>query len=336
MNLLVTGGAGFIGSRYVRTLLADGYPGWEGAAVTVLDKLTYAGNPASLAGLPESRCRLVVGDVSDPAQADELVAGHDLVVHFAAESHNDNSLADPSPFIRTNLVGTFTILESVRRHGTRLHHVSTDEVYGDLELDDPKRFTEDSPYQPSSPYSASKAGSDHLVRAWVRSFDVRATISNCSNNYGPWQHIEKFIPRQITNVITGGRPKLYGSGHNVRDWIHADDHSSAVWTILNQGRVGETYLIGADGERSNLEVVRLILKHFGRPEDDFDHVTDRAGHDLRYAIESGKLRTELGWQPRFADFEAGLTDTIAWYQAHEDWWRPAKEATEASYAARGQ
>ena len=194
------------------------------------------------------------------------------------------------PFIQTNIIGTFTILEAVRKHDERLHHVSTDEVYGDLELDDPKRFTEDTPYNPSSPYSASKAGSDHLVRAWVRSFGVRATISNCSNNYGPWQHIEKFIPRQITNVIDGIRPKLYGSGENVRDWIHADDHSSAVWTILNKGEIGETYLIGADGEKNNLEVVQLILTLMGQPADDFDHVNDRAGHDMRYAIESGKLR----------------------------------------------
>jgi dTDP-glucose 4,6-dehydratase len=260
----------------------------------------------------------------------------DAVVHYAAESHNDNSLEDPGPFIRTNIVGTFTLLEAVRKHGKRFHHVSTDEVYGDLELDDLKRFTEDTPYNPSSPYSASKAGSDHLVRAWVRSFGLRATISNCSNNYGPWQHIEKFIPRQITNVIMGGRPKLYGDGLNVRDWIHADDHSSAVWTILNDGEIGETYLIGADGEKNNLEVVQLILKHFGRPQDDFDHVTDRAGHDRRYAIESGKLRQELGWQPTYQDFEAGLAATIEWYQAHEDWWRPHKEATEATYAAKGQ
>ena len=331
MSLIITGGAGFIGSNFVHHVVTH-----TDLEVTVLDKLTYAASRESLAGLPEDQVSLVVGDVADAEIVDPLVAQHDAVVHFAAESHNDNSLDDPSPFIRTNLIGTFTILESVRRHGTRLHHVSTDEVYGDLELDDPKRFTEDSPYQPSSPYSASKAGSDHLVRAWVRSFDVRATISNCSNNYGPWQHIEKFIPRQITNVIDGGRPKLYGSGQNVRDWIHADDHSSAVLAILDQGRIGETYLIGADGEKSNLDVVRLILKHFGRPEDDYDQVTDRAGHDLRYAIESGKLRTELAWQPRFADFEAGLADTIAWYQTHEDWWRPHKEATEASYAARGQ
>src|SRR5690606_25101245 len=194
--------------------------------------------------------------------------------------------------------GTFVLLEAVRKAGVRFHHVSTDEVYGDLELDDPNRFTEETAYTPSSPYSATKAGSDHLVRAWVRSFGVQATVSNCSNNYGPWQHVEKFIPRQITEVLEGRRPRLYGSGENVRDWIHADDHSSAVWTILNAGRIGETYLIGADGQKSNLEVARMILTLMGRDADDFEHVTDRAGHDLRYAIESGKLRTALGWQPR--------------------------------------
>ncbi len=228
------------------------------------------------------------------------------------------------------------MLEAVRRHDTRFHHVSTDEVFGDLELDDPKRFTEDTPYRPSSPYSASKAGSDHLVLAWVRSFGVRATISNCSNNYGPWQHVEKFIPRQITNLLQGSRPRLYGTGANVRDWIHVDDHSSAVLAILERGRIGETYLIGADGERSNLEVVRAILRLMGRDEDDFDHVTDRAGHDLRYAIESGKLRGELGWKPRYLDFEEGLARTIDWYRENDAWWRPHKEATEAGYAARGQ
>ena len=330
-RVLVTGGAGFIGSNFVHHLMAH-----TDARVTVLDKLTYAASRESLAELPQDRVSLVVGDIAEPDVVDPLVAEHDAVVHFAAESHNDNSLHDPSPFIRTNLIGTFTILEAVRRSGTRLHHVSTDEVYGDLELDDPERFTEATPYNPSSPYSASKAGSDHLVRAWVRSFGVQATVSNCSNNYGPWQHIEKFIPRQITNVIDGGRPKLYGAGQNVRDWIHADDHSSAVWTILNEGRIGETYLIGADGERNNLDVVRQILAYFGRPEDAFDHVTDRAGHDMRYAIDAGKLRTELGWVPRFADFESGLADTIKWYQSHEEWWRPHKDATEAAYAAKGQ
>ncbi|WP_460712092.1 dTDP-glucose 4,6-dehydratase [Nocardioides dilutus] len=330
-RLLVTGGAGFIGSNFVHHVMQH-----TDATVTVLDKMTYAASRESLDGLPEGRVSLVVGDVADAETVDPLVAEHDAVVHFAAESHNDNSLDDPSPFIRTNILGTFTLLEAVRKTGTRLHHVSTDEVYGDLDLDDPKRFTEDTPYNPSSPYSASKAGSDHLVRAWVRSFGVQATLSNCSNNYGPWQHIEKFIPRQITNMIDGVLPKVYGDGLNVRDWIHADDHSSAVLRILEQGRIGETYLIGADGEKSNLEVVTAILKYFGRGPDDIEFVTDRAGHDRRYAIESGKLRAELGWAPRFQDFEAGLADTIEWYVAHEDWWRPAKQATEAAYAAKGQ
>jgi dTDP-glucose 4,6-dehydratase len=330
-RLLVTGGAGFIGSNFVHFLMEH-----TDARVTVLDKLTYAASREALDGLPADRVSLVVGDIADPDVVDPLVADHDVVVHYAAESHNDNSLTDPGPFIRTNVLGTFTILESVRRHGKRLHHISTDEVYGDLEVDDPQRFTEATPYNPSSPYSASKAGSDHLVRAWVRSFGVHATISNCSNNYGPWQHIEKFIPRQITNVIDGGRPKLYGAGLNVRDWIHADDHSSAVWTILNEGRSGQTYLIGADGERNNLEVVQLILEAFGRPADDFDHVTDRAGHDLRYAIDSSKLRTELGWKPEYADFGEGLARTIAWYREHEAWWRPNKQQTELAYAAKGQ
>jgi dTDP-glucose 4,6-dehydratase len=327
----VTGGAGFIGSNFVHHVMQH-----TDATVTVLDKMTYAASRESLDGLPEGRVSLVVGDVADAETVDPLVAEHDAVVHFAAESHNDNSLDDPSPFIRTNILGTFTLLEAVRKTGTRLHHVSTDEVYGDLDLDDPKRFTEDTPYNPSSPYSASKAGSDHLVRAWVRSFGVQATLSNCSNNYGPWQHIEKFIPRQITNMIDGVLPKVYGDGLNVRDWIHADDHSSAVLRILEQGRIGETYLIGADGEKSNLEVVTAILTYFGRGPDDIEFVTDRAGHDRRYAIESGKLRAELGWEPRFQDFEAGLADTIAWYVAHEGWWRPAKQATEAAYAAKGQ
>ncbi len=327
----MTGGAGFIGSNFVHHLVRE-----TSARVTVLDKLTYAASRESLEGLPSDRVSLVVGDVADGPTVDGLVAQADAVVHFAAESHNDNSLTEPGPFIQTNIVGTFQVLEAARRHGTRLHHISTDEVYGDLELDDPQRFTEATPYNPSSPYSAAKAGSDHLVRAWVRSFGVKATISNCSNNYGPWQHIEKFIPRQITNVIDGDRPKVYGTGTNVRDWIHAQDHSAAVWLILQQGRIGETYLIGADGERNNLEVVRSILEHFDRPADDYDLVTDRAGHDLRYAIDSSKLRDELGWRPVYSDFEAGLARTIEWYQEHQDWWRPHKQATEASYAAKGQ
>ncbi|HWT34122.1 MAG TPA: dTDP-glucose 4,6-dehydratase [Microbacterium sp.] len=330
-RLLVTGGAGFIGSNFVHHVIAH-----TDHHVTVLDKLTYAGNRASLAGLPDDRFAFVQGDIADAGLVDGLFAETDAVVHYAAESHNDNSLNDPRPFLDTNIVGTYTLLEAARRHGTRLHHISTDEVYGDLELDDPQRFTESTPYNPSSPYSSTKAGSDLLVRAWVRSFGVQATISNCSNNYGPYQHVEKFIPRQITNVIRGIRPKLYGAGRNVRDWIHADDHSSAVLTILERGEIGQTYLIGADGEKNNKDVVELILTLMGQDAAAYDHVADRAGHDLRYAIDSTKLRTELGWQPRYRDFEAGLAATIDWYRANEPWWAPAKDATEAFYAAQGQ
>jgi dTDP-glucose 4,6-dehydratase len=245
-------------------------------------------------------------------------------------------LADPEAFLRTNVIGTFTLLEAVRRHGIRLHHVSTDEVYGDLPLDDPIRFTESTAYNPSSPYSSTKAASDMLVRSWVRSYGVRATISNCSNNYGPYQHVEKFIPRQITNVLTGRRPKLYGMGANVRDWIHVTDHNRAVWRILSDGELGRTYLIGADGERDNLTVMRTLLRLMGRDPDDFDHVTDRAGHDLRYAIDPSALRDELGWTPQHDDFESGLAATIAWYRDNESWWRPLKDASEAMYEERNQ
>lgn len=331
-NIIVTGGCGFIGSNFVRHVVAE-HPGVH---VTVLDKLTYAGNPENIAGLPVDTVELVVGDICDRDLLATLVPGHDAIVHFAAESHNDNSILDPSPFVRTNVEGTFALLEAARAHDVRYHHVSTDEVYGDLALDDPARFTEETPYHPSSPYSSTKAASDMLVRAWHRTYGVRATISNCSNNYGPYQHIEKFIPRQITNLICGIKPKLYGDGKNVRDWIHTEDHSRAVWEILTRGRVGQTYLIGADGERSNIDVMRAILVAMGESEDAFDWVRDRPGHDRRYAIDPTKLRRELGWRPLHTDFSEGLAKTIAWYREHEAWWRPAKEATEAKYAAQGQ
>jgi len=330
-TMLVTGGAGFIGTNFVRLTLRTR----PAVAVTVLDALTYAGSRDNLAEV-QDRLEFVHGDITDAALVDELVGRCDVVVHFAAESHNDNSLRDPSPFVQTNLVGTFTILEAVRRRGVRLHHISTDEVYGDLALDDPAKFTPSTPYNPSSPYSSTKAGSDLLVRAWVRSFGVAATLSNCSNNYGPYQHIEKFIPRQITNVLSGIRPKLYGAGENVRDWIHVDDHNAAVWAVIERGRIGETYLIGADGERNNLEVARGILEHFGLGEERIEFVTDRAGHDRRYAIDPTKLRDELGWAPRYTDFRSGLAATIEWYLDHQGWWRPQKDVTEAAYAARGQ
>lgn len=331
-NVIVTGGAGFIGSNFVHWVI-DNQPGVH---VTVLDALTYAGNPDNIAGLPQDRMTFVHGDICDAELVDKLAADADAIVHFAAESHNDNSILDPTPFLRTNVEGTFTLLQAARKHDLRFHHISTDEVYGDLALDDPARFTEETPYHPSSPYSSTKASSDMLVRAWVRTYGVRATISNCSNNYGPRQHIEKFIPRQITNILCGIRPKLYGDGLNVRDWIHTEDHSSAVWDILTKGEIGETYLIGADGEKNNIDVLRAILVEMGKDADDFDWVKDRPGHDRRYAIDSTKLRRELGWQPKHTNFDEGLRDTIAWYEGNRDWWEGAKQETEAKYAKQGQ
>jgi dTDP-glucose 4,6-dehydratase len=332
MHIIVTGGAGFIGSNFVHYIYRE-RPNWQ---ITVLDALTYAGNPKNLEGLSADRVTLVKGDICDPEVVDQLVSTSDGVVHFAAESHNDNSLHNPWPFVQTNIVGTYQLLEAVRKHNKRFHHVSTDEVYGDLELDDPNKFNEATPYNPSSPYSSTKAGSDMLVRAWVRSFGVQATISNCSNNYGPYQHVEKFIPRQITEVIDGRKPKLYGTGENVRDWIHTEDHSSGVLAIWEKGKIGETYMIGANGEKSNKEVVELILAAMGKDKNDYEHVNDRPGHDLRYAIDATKLRTELGWEPKYTDFRKGLEDTIKWYRENEWWWRPQKEATEAKYKELGR
>ena len=331
-SVLVTGGAGFIGSNFVHYLHRE-RPDWQ---ITVLDALTYAGNKENLRGLDESRVNLVVGNICDEELVNSLIKDHDAVVHFAAESHNDNSLSEPWPFIESNIIGTYRILEAVRKHSKRLHHISTDEVYGDLELDDPSKFTPDTPYNPSSPYSSSKASSDLLVRAWVRSFGVQATISNCSNNYGPYQHVEKFIPRQITEILEERKPRLYGSGENVRDWIHTEDHSSGVLTILEKGKIGETYLIGADGEKNNKEVVELILSQMGKDINDYEHVADRPGHDLRYAIDASKLRDELGWTPKYTDFQSGLKATIEWYTNNQAWWKPQKSATEAKYQKVGQ
>jgi len=332
MNIVVTGGAGFIGSNFVHHVYRM-RPDWK---ITVLDALTYAGNEENLKGLDISRYAFVKGNICDAELVDKLIEKNDVVVHFAAESHNDNSIANPRPFIDTNIIGTFNILEAVRKHGKRLHHVSTDEVYGDLELDDPNKFTENTPYNPSSPYSASKAGSDHLVRAWVRSFNIFATISNCSNNYGPYQHVEKFIPRQITEILEGRKPKLYGTGENVRDWIHTEDHSSAILTIIEKGQSGETYLIGSNGEKDNKTVIELILQIMGKDPKGYEHVNDRPGHDMRYAIDSTKLQTQLGWKPEYTDFESGLKATIDWYKDNEAWWKPQKQATEDKYKKQGQ
>ncbi len=332
MKLLVTGGAGFIGSNFVRYVLRE-RADWH---IDVFDALSYAGNMANLEGLDKNRFTFTHADICDENAINDAVSSCDAVVHFAAESHNDNSLVSPWPFINTNLVGTFRVLEAVRKYDKRLHHISTDEVYGDLELDDPAKFTPETPYNPSSPYSSSKAGSDHLVRAWVRSFGVKATISNCSNNYGPFQHVEKFIPRQITEIIEGRKPKLYGNGLNVRDWIHTEDHSSGVLAILEKGVIGETYLIGASGERSNKQVVELILELMGKDPSNYEHVNDRPGHDLRYAIDASKLVKELGWHPKYTEFNSGLKDTIEWYRNNKSWWEPQKKYTEEKYRSVGR
>jgi dTDP-glucose 4,6-dehydratase len=331
VRLLVTGGCGFIGTNFVRSVVRDR----PDDQVTVLDALLEPGSEHNLDDLGDS-VRLVRGDVCDADLVLDLVAGCDAVVHFAAESHNDNSFLYPERFAETNVMGTVNLLRACRTHERRLHHVSTDEVYGDLALDDPDRFTPDRAYDPSSYYSASKAASDHFVRAAWRQFQVPVTISNCSNNYGPYQHVEKFIPRQITNILDGVRPRLYGSGTNVRDWIHVDDHNTGVLAILDRGRLGETYLIGADQERNNLDVVTTVLEIMGKPADWFDLVPDRPAHDRRYAIDATKLREELGCRPAAPDLAAGLATTVAWYTDNESWWRSQKVAAERRYAELGR
>jgi len=330
-KLLITGGAGFIGSNFVHYTLKN-RPEYE---ITVIDKLTYAGNTNNFNGIFD-KINFIEGDICDRELMDKLVSETDIVVHFAAESHNDNSLRDPWPFIQSNLIGTATILEAVRKHDKRLHHISTDEVYGDLEINDPAKFTEKTPYNASSPYSSTKAGSDLLVKAWIRSFGIKATLSNCSNNYGPFQHIEKFIPRQITNILSGISPKLYGTGEQVRDWIHVDDHNSAVHAILDKGVIGELYLIGANGEQNNKYILESILELMGKDKNSYEHVNDRPGHDQRYAIDSTKLRTKLGWEPKYTNLQEGLAATIDWYRNNESWWKAEKANIEAEYAKKGQ
>lgn len=307
-KVLVTGGAGFIGSNFVRrSLLLD-----PSLKITILDALTYAGNPANLEGI-ESQIEFVKGSITDRDLVRDLTAKNDIVVNFAAESHNDNSLANPEPFIETNIRGTFELLEAAKEYKKRFHQISTDEVYGDLPLDSNEKFTAISPYRPSSPYSASKASADHLVRAWVRSFGLAATISNCSNNFGPYQHPEKLIPRTAVLAANGIKPKVYGTGQNVRDWIYVDDHTDGVWAILQKGRIGETYLLGANSERTNLQVVQEILSILGKSEDFIEFVGERPGHDLRYAIDAGNTEDELGWLPNSGTLEELLPSVVEHY-----------------------
>ena len=308
LRVVVTGGAGFIGSNFVRRTLATR----PDVKITVLDSLTYAGRLSNLEGL-EGKYEFVKGDICDSEIVESVVSKADVVVHFAAESHNDNSLKSPRPFIETNVFGTFELIQACVKHNVRMHHVSTDEVFGDLALEGTDKFTRDTPYNPSSPYSASKASSDHLVRAWVRSFGLKATISNCSNNFGPYQHEEKLIPRMIGLINSGAKPELYGNGANVRDWIHVDDHNDGVWAVIDKGVIGQTYLLGADNQRSNLQVVQALLDVMGKPKDWIEFIGDRPGHDLRYAIDASATEAELGWKPKHGNFEEKLAETVGFY-----------------------
>ncbi len=328
MKLLVTGGAGFIGSNFVHYWI-EHYPEDE---VVVLDKLTYAGHIENLQDISVDRSlHIVRGDICDPVIVREVMRGTDVVIHFAAESHVDRSIVKPDDFIRTNVFGTFTLLEGARREQISLfHHVSTDEVYGSLPLDRPDlKFDESTPYNPHSPYSASKASSDHLVRAYHETYGLPITITNTSNNYGPWQDPEKLIPRFITNLLSGQKVPLMGRGENVRDWIHVIDHCSAidkvVHTALKDGAVvGETFCVGGNSERSNRQVTDQLLGLFGKDDTWIEPIPHRLGHDARYAIASGKIQKMLGWQPEF-DFETWLAKTVDWYRENEWWWMPLKE-----------
>ena len=319
MKVVLTGGAGFIGSNLTR-FWYERHPDDE---VVVFDRLTYAGRRESIADLLEGpRCTLIVGDVADAGAVEGAFRDAELVVHLAAESHNDRAIAEPAPFIRTNVVGTSVVLEACRKLDIgRLHHVSTDEVFGSLVLGTGDQFTETSPYQPRSPYAASKAAADHLVRAWTATYGLRATISNSGNNYGPYQFPEKLIPLAITRLLTGGRVPLYGDGRQVRDWIHVADHCAAIDLVARQGTVGRTYLVSAATERSNRAVVESICGLLGASPEAIERVADRPGHDQRYALAADRIRDELGWAPA-VPFDEGLARTVRWYRERSDWWRP--------------
>jgi dTDP-glucose 4,6-dehydratase len=325
VNILVTGGAGFIGSHYVRGLLDGAHPGYESARVTVLDKLTYAGNRDNLPA-DHPRLTFVTGDICDAGLLADLLPGHDAVVHFAAESHVDRSVAGAAPFARTNVVGTQTLLEACVAAGTdRFVHVSTDEVYGSIESGS---WTETWPLAPNSPYAATKAGSDLLVRSFWRTHGLNASITRCCNNYGPYQHPEKVIPRFVTNLIEGQPVPLYGDGRNVREWLHVDDHCRAVHAVLAGGRAGEIYNVGGGAELSNLRLTEKLLELCGADWSMVRRVADRKGHDLRYSLDDGKIRTELGWAPRIG-FARGLAETVRWYHDTSWWWKPLR-STEGS------
>ncbi len=322
MKLLVTGGAGFIGSHYVRTVIGGAWGGPRPERVTVLDRLTYAGNVANLADVRgDDRFEFVEGDVLDESLVDALMVRADAVVHFAAESHVDRSIIGAADFVMTNVVGTQTLLDSALRHQIdRFVHVSTDEVYGSIAEGS---WDEEQPLRPNSPYSASKASSDLMVRAYHRTHGLPVCITRCSNNYGPYQFPEKVIPLFITNLLDGGTVPLYGEGLNVRDWLHVDDHCRGIHLVLGRGRPGEVYNIGGGNEMTNRELTERLLEACGVSWDRVEQVMDRPGHDLRYSVDVNKIRSELGFEPR-VDFDAGLADTVRWFADHRDWWEPLK------------
>ncbi len=328
MKLLVTGGAGFIGSNFIHHILQAS----PDAEVVNLDVLTYAGNLENLATLEdESRYRFVKGDITDANMVDSLVAECDMIVHFAAESHVDRSILGPEAFVRTNIFGTFTLLEAARKYSKRFHHVSTDEVFGSLAPTDPA-FDETTPYDPRSPYSASKASSDHLVRAYYHTYGLPMTISNCSNNYGPYHFPEKLIPLAITNLLEGKKVPVYGDGTQVRDWLYVEDHCRAIALILERGKIGETYCIGGAGEQKNVWIVKKLLELLEKDESSIEYVKDRLGHDRRYAINFSKIKSELGWEPTVT-LEEGLAKTVEWFKNNEAWWQRVKSGEYQKYYA---
>jgi dTDP-glucose 4,6-dehydratase len=326
MQILVTGGAGFIGSQFVRAALRGELPSGPGARITVLDNLAYSGNEANLAEVAgHEGYRFVHGDIRDREAVDAVMAGQDAVVHFAAESHVDRSIVDASPFVTTNVLGTQVLLDAALRHRVgRFAHVSTDEVYGSIAEG---TWTEESPLAPNSPYSASKAASDLMVLAYHRTHGLDVTVTRCSNNYGRYHFPEKMIPLFVTNLLDGRKVPLYGDGRNVRDWLHVSDHCRGIDLVLHRGRAGEVYHIGGGTEITNRELTEHLLRACGAGWDMVEQVTDRKGHDLRYSLGIGKIRAELGYEP-LTGFEAGLADTVAWYRDNRDWWEPLKQKAE--------
>lgn len=328
-KLLITGGAGFIGSNFIHYYLKQ-YPS---DYIVNLDKLTYAGNLENLKSLENNtHYRFIKGDICDVNTVEKAMQEVDIVVHFAAESHVDRSIIDPSPFVKTNVEGTAVLLQAALKHKIkRFHHISTDEVFGHLELNTQDQFNEQTPYHPRSPYSASKAAADHLVRAYYYTYQLPITISNCSNNFGPYHFPEKLIPLAITNLLEGKKVPVYGDGQYVRDWLYVEDHCRAIDLILKKGQIGETYLVGGQTQDvSNLEVIKMILRLMNKDEDQIEMVKDRPGHDRRYSINWQKIKKELGWQPQYS-FEQALEQTIAWYQNHRDWWEKVKSGAYKQY-----